>query len=217
MFGEDAVCYNISLSGRTLLCCSYENVHWTGTVTSSSVSVLPGEHTIEMSYSGSSGYSTSGTPRKFNTEAGHTYIVDKQTSSTSPGRYTVLITDKTTGKLVPAVPVITQAMAEQSLAMAEKSIKEHPQNGNFWGEKGQALLRLGRYEESLAAFETCISIIPNSALGWKQKSEALYGLKRYDEALATIDKAILLRPTDSEYQKTKENIMKSIKERDGQR
>lgn len=178
-------------------------------VTSLEISVLPGEHVLEMSYVGSISYSTENSFKKFSVEAGHTYTMD-WTQGQAPASYTVVVKDITTGKMVNATGWYDRKIAAQRAETWRRKTKEFPQDGNAWGSLGDMLLILEKYEESLAAFESCISIFPNSPLGWRKKSEALLGLKRNDEALTAIEKAIQFRPGDDEFKQFKENIIKAM-------
>jgi tetratricopeptide (TPR) repeat protein len=176
-------------------------------VTSNSVAVLPGDHTIEMSYfdRASESYSANNAFLKFTAEAGHTYILDR-TLSSQPGRYEAFIMDQMTGKRV-SITVIMPGDEKQSLANVEKAIKEYPQNPEFWAAKGYILARMKRYGEALPALETAISFKPDLAEAWFMKSGVLYELKRYDEALIAIDKAIQLRPNEPAFRQGKQDIM----------
>jgi hypothetical protein len=185
-------------------------------VTSSAVSVLPGDHIIEMSYfdSISESYSVGTSFIKFTAEAEHIYSVGHMSSSL-PGRYEVLVMDQTTGKRVPLKFVDTPGTGERMLKAAEEAIKEHPQNAEFWANKGFALVMLKRYEEALPALEKAISLKPDFAEAWSLKSQTLYELKRYGEALTATEKAIQLRPNEQVYKRNGEIIMKKIKELGG--
>jgi hypothetical protein len=165
-------------------------------VTSLEVSVLPGEHTIEMSFSGGGSYSSDTAFLKFTAEAGHTYVVDKD-NQTEPGKYFPFILDKTTGKKV-SQNFTPSSKLEERLTVVEKWIKEHPQNANYWAQKGNLLNRLKRYSEALSALETAVSLKSDDGAMWNEKSLALYQLGRHEEALADIEKAIQLRGNDND-------------------
>jgi hypothetical protein len=174
------------------------------------ISVLPGEHTVEMSFNDPSvGYSRDTSLFKFTAEAGHRYAVDK-TISSDPGRYFPFIMDKTTGRKIQQTFLAKPGTEEQRLAMAEKSIKQHPTNADFWIEKGAMLIELKRYEEAVSTLDTATSLNIYSAPAYSLKSQALFELKRYEEALAAIDKAINLRLTYSAYQHSKDAIIKAM-------
>jgi tetratricopeptide (TPR) repeat protein len=178
--------------------------------------LLPGEHTVEVTYSeGSGGYSLLGTIiLRWKAEAGHTYIVDKAIHSASrPGMSTMFIIDQATGKNVSS-GMIKPGTEEGRLRMIEASIEQFPQRAEFRIDKGYLLMKLKRYEEALATSETCISMNFNSAISWKLKSEALYELKRYDEAFDAITRAIQLRPNESEWYLEKDRIRQQKGTRD---
>jgi tetratricopeptide (TPR) repeat protein len=162
-------------------------------VTSLAIMVLPGEHTIEMSYSGFGTYSKNSSFTKFKAEAGHTYVVDKD-DYTQSGRYTTFITDITTKKRVSSPAEKPKWALEESLSLCEQHLKYSPRDANVWAEKGDLLIKLNRCEEALSAIDTAISLNENVASRWSLKSRALYELKQYDEALTAIDRALQLRP-----------------------
>jgi hypothetical protein len=179
-------------------------------VTSLNISVLPGDHTIEMSFSGSMEYSIDTSFLKFTAEAGHTYIVDRENVRTQPGgAYNPFILDKTTGKRV-SEGFLPPSKLEERLMFVEKSLKGHPHNADFLTEKGLLLNMLGRYEEALPTLETAISYKPNSGELWGMKSGALYKLKQYNDALTAMDKAIQLLPNESQLRDIREKIIKEM-------
>jgi hypothetical protein len=189
----------------TIIIASCDGVRFSST----SVSVLPGNHTVEMLYSGGGSYSADTSFLEFTAEAGHKYHVDK-TLNTGPGRYTPFILDKTTGKQVSRF-MIKPGSEQQRLEIVEKSLKEHPREATFWLEKGDLLCKLKRYEEALPCLETALSLKSDQNGGfWSLKSFVLYNLKRYDEALADIDKAIKLRNNEND-KKGRETVLKAMK------
>ena len=182
-------------------------------VTSTAVSVLPGEHVIGIQfYYKEMGYSKDVAYRKFTAEAGHVYSVGI-TLNVGPGRYDTFIMDKTTGRKMNASNYTVPGSEQGKLEVAEKSIKEHPQNANFWAEKGDILVRMKRYEEALPALDTAISLNSNLHLVWAEKSWALYEIKRYNDALIAIDKAIQLRPNTPQYLKGRKIITDAMEGR----
>jgi hypothetical protein len=181
-------------------------------VNSTTVSVLPGEHTIEMSFNDPLvGYSNYNVFKKFTVEAGHTYGITKKILATH-GTYSVPITDQTTGKEIPATDVISQAQTEQKLASINKYNKMFPEDADFWAAKGAELFELRKYEEVLPALEKAISLKPDFADVWAMKGLVLCILKRCDEALVPIDKAIQIDPNSARFQNARNVILKGIKE-----
>lgn len=179
-------------------------------VTSLEIMVLPGEHTIEMSFSGGMEVSIENSFLQFTAEAGHTYVVDREDVFSSPGaRYHAFIFDKTTGKRV-SKNITPESMLKQRLIFIEKAIQGHPQHVDFWAEKIILLARLGRYEEALPAVETAISLKPNTGELWMLKSAVLYQLKRYNDALTAIDRAIQLLPNEAQLRKMRQDIIKAM-------
>lgn len=156
-------------------------------VTSSDFSVLPGDHTIEMSFRGAREYSIDTSFLKFTAEAGHIYIADRETVHTQPGaRYHPFILDKTTGKKVSEY-FLPPSKLEERLTFVEKSIKGHPQNADFLAERGDLLIKLKRYGEALSAIDTALSFKPGYGEIWKLKSIALEQLGRHGEAKAALE------------------------------
>jgi hypothetical protein len=179
--------------------------------TSNTIIILPGEHIVGMSFKDPDpeGYYSIGTAfARFTSEAGHTYLVDKKLHS-APGMFSPLIIDQATGKQV-SVPIFEPGTEEQKLALIDKSIKEHPQQAEFWVTKGYLLANLRRYGEALPILERATTLKPYLAEAWAMKSGVLCELKRYDEALTAIDKAIQLRPNEQVLRKIKQDITKRI-------
>jgi len=181
-------------------------------VTSSAVSVLPGDHVIEMSFSISNvGSSRDTSFMKFTAEAGHTYGVDV-TQNTGPGRYTAFIMDATSGKRV-SDNIRKPGGDWERLALVEKSLKEHPKEANFWAEKGTLLNALGRYDEAISALDVALSLkADDNGQVSNQKGISLYRLKRYDESLIAINKAISLGPDNAQYKQNKEKLLKTMED-----
>jgi hypothetical protein len=177
-------------------------------VTSLDLAVLPGDHIVEMSFSGVLMRSADTSFLQLIAEAGHTYIVDIEDVHTQPGaRYHAFILDKTTGKRVSR-HFLPPSQLEQRLAFNEQSLNQFPQNADSWAEKGYLLIKLKRYEEALPALEKATELKPDSAEAWFMKSGVLYELKRYDEAITAVDKAIQLRPNEPAFRQGKQTIMK---------
>src|SRR6266567_4730923 len=72
-----------------------------------------------------------------------------------------------------------------------------PNEAFAYGNKGDALNNLGRYQEALAAYEQAIGLDPNLALAYSNKGAALNNLGRYQEALAAYEQAIGLDPNNA--------------------
>jgi len=174
--------------------------------------VLPGEHTVEVTYSElNRGYSLLGTILlAWKAEAGHTYIVDKIIHS-APGMSKMLIIDSETKKEVSR-SLLKPGGETERLRMFETKTKEFPQRADFWAYKGYLLVRLQRYEEAMSALDTALNLQPDMADAWLTKSLAFFQQKRYDESLKTIDKTIQLRGSEED-RKFKEEILKKIEEK----
>jgi tetratricopeptide (TPR) repeat protein len=174
--------------------------------------VLPGEHTVEVTYQESGeGYYLLGTIMlMWKAEAGHTYIVDKLIHA-APGRSSMFITDLGTKKDV-STGLLKPGIEQERLRMVELSIKQFPQQADFWAEKGYLLVRLGRYDEATPALETALSIKPDYTDAWAVKSLAFFQQGRYDDSLAANDKVIQLRGNEAD-KKSREEILKKIEEK----
>ena len=177
---------------------------WTNAAT-----VLPGEHTVEVTYKElSEGYYLLGTIiLMWKAEVGHTYIVDKVIHASSPGTSTMFIADLATKEKV-STGLFKPGTEQESLRFIETSIKQFPQPA----EKGYLLVRLGRYEEAMPALETALSIKPDYADAWSVKSLAFFQQGRYDDSLAAIDKTIRFRGNEED-KKTRAEILKKMEEK----
>jgi hypothetical protein len=185
---------------------------------STDVIVLPGEHTIEMGFSGGGSYSLSTTFAKFNAEAGHIYSIDKKLNS--PGRYsafTTIVMDITTGNMVSTRFGVPQWALQERLTIIDKSTKDFPQNAQIWVDKGETLVRLGKYDEALPALDRAISINSDHAGAWATKGWALYELRRYEDALIATDRGILFNPKREAYQQFRKIITNAIEGRPASR
>lgn len=136
--------------------------------TTSEAIVLPGGHTIDVSFfdSLSNCYSRDSILMDFTAEAGHIYMVDILLN-TGPGRYSAIIRDKTSGLSV-ARNLRSSATVESRLAFTEKSAREHPVSPIILTERGDALFQAGRYEEALRSFETALSFTPESNISHRE-------------------------------------------------
>ncbi len=158
--------------------------------TSASIVVLPGDHTLDIYFRtlGSEGY-YGNFSIKFTAEASHVYAVGVEIGR---GAY-AFIKDKTIGKRI-AFTQGKQRYDQARIALAEKGIKQDPNNANHWAKKGDALVRLERYEEALPVLDKAISLNPKLVVAWVSKGWALCELKRYDDALNAINNAIRIQP-----------------------
>jgi hypothetical protein len=177
---------------------------------SMAASVLPGDHTVEVTYSGQFYYLIGSMILRWKAEAGHTYVVDKLIG-TAPGMSSMFIIDLATKKKV-STGLLKPGEEKDRLKMIETSIKQFPQHAGFWVEKGYLLVRLGRYEEAITALETALNIKPDMADAWAVKSRAFFQQGRHDDSLAAIDKAIQFRGNEAD-KKAREEILKKMEEK----
>jgi len=84
---------------------------------------------------------------------------------------------------------------DEALTLAEKSIKEDPDNQYIHRLYADLLLHLDRYEEALGAANKAIELDPSYQQAWNLKGQALMNLDRYEEALGAANKAIELDPS----------------------
>ncbi|MBD2183608.1 tetratricopeptide repeat protein [Planktothrix sp. FACHB-1355] len=68
-------------------------------------------------------------------------------------------------------------------------------NAGEWVNRGNQLIRLGRYEEAIACFEKAIQIQPNSYQAWYAKGWGLYRNGKYQQAIPVLEKATQLQPS----------------------
>lgn len=61
---------------------------------------------------------------------------------------------------------------------------------DFWFNRGQKLLSLGRYCEALASFEHALEIQPRSCRAWIYLGRVLTHLDCYEEALKSFEQAL---------------------------
>jgi tetratricopeptide (TPR) repeat protein len=177
---------------------------------STAASVLPGDHTAEVTYSGQFYYLIGSMILRWKAEAGHTYVVDKLIG-TAPGMSSMFIIDLATKKKV-STGLMKPGEEKDRLKMIETSIKQFPQHAEFWAEKGYLLLRLGRFEDAIAALETALNVKPDMADAWALKSWAFFQQGRYDDSLADIDKTIQFRGNEAD-KKAREEILKKMEEK----
>ena len=83
---------------------------------------------------------------------------------------------------------------EAMLLDAERGVTLFPGWSVFHGQRGMALLNLGRHAEAEAAYDEAIRCDPDFGLWWHQRGLQKERLGRYAEALADANRAIELEP-----------------------
>jgi tetratricopeptide (TPR) repeat protein len=184
-------------------------------VTSLSVNVDPGKHTVEMSYL----RNLAGFPMEwsndtcflsFNAEGGHEYRVDR--TSSSNGMYAGFITDRTAEKRVAFGCEVIPGMEDMQLKRIESAIDRDKGNANLWERKGEILVRAKRYDEAVVALDKATWLNPNLVQGWCRKSQALYELKKYPEAKEALEKADRLFPGNPDAVNLRKQIEAAMKQ-----
>ncbi len=76
----------------------------------------------------------------------------------------------------------------------DKSLELNPKDAVAWSNKGNPLIKLGRYEEALTCYDKSLELNPKDAVAWSNKGNPLIKLGRYEEALACYEKSLELDP-----------------------
>ena len=63
-------------------------------------------------------------------------------------------------------------------------------------EKGDELLKQGKYDEALKYFDSALDLNPKDDRAWRRRGDALEKLGKYNEALESYDKAIEINPKE---------------------
>jgi len=82
-------------------------------------------------------------------------------------------------------PIEAEALFKQALA-------RKPDLADAWLGRGNALVKLERYDEAFAAYDRALALKPDLAGAWL--GHLLANLGRYDDSLAAYDKALAVRP-----------------------
>jgi hypothetical protein len=131
-------------------------------ITSSDVVILPGDHTIEMSfYQREVGYSIDTALMDFAAEAGHVYIVEKLMGGGN--MYGAIIIDRDSRQKVSRNERSSRT-PEQSLELYTKYIKEAPRWPGTWVQRGDLLITMKRYKDALSDYEKALSLTKDAPL-----------------------------------------------------
>ncbi|MGD1714054.1 tetratricopeptide repeat protein, partial [Dapis sp. BLCC M172] len=82
----------------------------------------------------------------------------------------------------------------EAIAAYEKAIEIQPDYYYAWSSKGDALIKLERYEEAIFAYERALKINPEDFLAWYFRGLALIKLRRFKEGYASIMKSQEINP-----------------------
>ena len=81
---------------------------------------------------------------------------------------------------------------EEVLATYERALAVQPASPDLHYNRGNALLRLGRYQEALASYERALALRPADPEALNNRGNALRALARHEEALASYERALAL-------------------------
>ena len=85
---------------------------------------------------------------------------------------------------------------EEAIASYDQALAIKLDKCEAWGNRGNALLNLGRNEEAIASYDKVIQIKPDDYQAWGYRGIALGNLGRNEEAIASYDKVIQIKPDD---------------------
>lgn len=86
---------------------------------------------------------------------------------------------------------------ETALALAENHVRQFPEDGPFWHERGVFLLEKGDNGRALADLERACTLMPGNVRAFNNRATALWRLGRYPEALESLERAVTLDPNDA--------------------
>ena len=102
-----------------------------------------------------------------------------------------------------------RGLARYNLKQYEEALKEYnvaisvaaddQESSRAWFNKGQVLIKMGKYEEAIEATQTVLQLRPDYFLAWTQKCKALYELKQYQDAKTNCEISLKIKP---DYQPT---------------
>ena len=94
--------------------------------------------------------------------------------------------------------VAAEVLGEGAIAMsAEENVGDiSSDDANRWVNRGNDLLKAGRYEEAIKSYDHATSIKPDDDKVWYIRGITLAILGRYEEAIKSHDHAISIKPED---------------------
>ena len=102
-----------------------------------------------------------------------------------------------------------RGLARYNLKQYEEALKEYnvaisvaaddQESSRAWFNKGQVLIKMGKYEEAIEATQKVLQLRPDYFLAWTQKCKALYELKQYQDAKTNCEISLKIKP---DYQPT---------------
>ncbi len=84
---------------------------------------------------------------------------------------------------------------EGAIEYLEDAIIAHPDNYEFWNQKGVILDKIENHEEAIKAYDQAIKIDPAQTKAFYNKGLALKDLKKYEEAIKTFDEVTKINIT----------------------
>lgn len=96
-----------------------------------------------------------------------------------------------------------RGLARYNLKQYEEAVKEYniaievadddQELSRAWFNKGQVLIKMGKYEEAIDATQKVLKLKPDYFLAWTQKCKALYELKQYQDAQTNCEISLKIR------------------------
>jgi tetratricopeptide (TPR) repeat protein len=104
-----------------------------------------------------------------------------------------------------------QGLLANALQTCDDALRADPKNQKAWNNKGNVLIKLGRYEDAVAAFDIAIQCDPPvAAQPWNNKAVALHKLGRDNEALTAVNQSLQLAPDSEDASLNKGTILKKL-------
>ena len=102
---------------------------------------------------------------------------------------------------------------EDAIQAYDRALVLNPDDAHAWQKKGNALLRLERYDAALSAFERASPLDTRGGVSFI-KGFTLQKLKRYEESISACDRALAINPTLEIAQSTRSFSLQELKRHD---
>jgi tetratricopeptide (TPR) repeat protein len=86
------------------------------------------------------------------------------------------------------------AQTQSGIELLNTTVQANERNALAYGNRGNALLGVKRFEEAIASYDRAIATKPDYAEAYYGRGTALLGLEHFDDAVASYDSAIVLKP-----------------------